>query len=426
MAKGKGGLAVDLARYSLATIGPVGSAGTQFLLSFVLLHSLDASAFGSFSFLLITAQFSWGIWSALFCAPLPALLAARTAHAHGALLRCLFTANMAGVVIAFMVFVLLGVASGATVKASCLFAAYAAVALLRWFARAHAYATEGPIKAMASDLLYSAVLLVGVVLIALGRTATTIDLAYGLLLAGAVVGLLPFGRAYLIDQFLRGSRSDLRGYAGIWNQHSGWSLLGVLTSEATANAHVYIVTFLYGPLVFAPIAASGLLIRPINVAMNALTEFERARMARQIGEGKKASALASVHLFRLVLIAIWVAVAIAILMLLYYAPGLIAPPQYDFSLLVTGMALWMVVAMARLVRVPEGTLLQAAGAFRALAFASVASAVLSILAVIGLVSISGALWSIAGIALGEFVCAIWTWRQARTWRMSAPTDRGVR
>jgi hypothetical protein len=42
--------------YSLATVGPVGSAGAQFALSLVLLRRLDPEAFGGFSFLLRAAQ----------------------------------------------------------------------------------------------------------------------------------------------------------------------------------------------------------------------------------------------------------------------------------------------------------------------------------------------------------------------------------
>jgi putative peptidoglycan lipid II flippase len=69
--------------YSLAMVGPVGSAGAQFALSLVLLRRLDPEVFGGFSFLLVTCQLSWGVWGALFCAPLPAILAAGEPAARG-------------------------------------------------------------------------------------------------------------------------------------------------------------------------------------------------------------------------------------------------------------------------------------------------------------------------------------------------------
>ena len=81
-----------LSRYALATIGPVGSAGAQFALSLVMLQRLDLGAFGAFSLLLVACQFSWGIWSALFCAPLPVLLAQAPADdRHGIRLTLLST-----------------------------------------------------------------------------------------------------------------------------------------------------------------------------------------------------------------------------------------------------------------------------------------------------------------------------------------------
>ena len=83
------------------------------------------------------------------------------------MLRCLFVTNLALAGLAFSVFWILGTWLGTPNVASMLFAAYAAVALLRWFARAHAYAVGAPLRTITSDLLYSAVLLAGVGLIAL-------------------------------------------------------------------------------------------------------------------------------------------------------------------------------------------------------------------------------------------------------------------
>lgn len=406
---------VNLMRYSLATVGPVGSAGAQFALSLVLLRVLDTSAFGSFSFLLVASQFSWGIWSALFCAPLPILLTTGDDSSRRLMLRSLFTTNLFAAVIAFALFLLLGLALGLTVTAAGLFAAYAAVALLRWFARALAYATGTPLRTTASDITYSVTLLGGAALASFGHTAT-LDLAYAVLLLGASLGLLPFGRAYLAGQFIHVSPRNVAGYGLVWRQHSGWSLLGVLTTEATANSYAYIVTLAYGPQGFAPLAASALITRPIHVAMNALTEFERARMARQIGDRRIELAMASVRFFRYVLVSAWIVTAIGIAALLYSAPRRIFPPQYDSSVLASGAALWMAVAGIRLLRAPYSTLLQAAGAFRPLAFASVLSSGISIPTVIALLAAGGPLWSIGGILAGEIVLLYWTWRQARRWR----------
>jgi O-antigen/teichoic acid export membrane protein len=408
--------AMNFTRYLLATVGPVSAACAQFVLSLVLLRFLDPSAFGSFSFLLTASQFSAGIWSALFCAPFPILIADDDPSSRQQLLRCLFSSNLVAVAVAFALFVALALALGVSATSAILFAAYAAVALLRWFARAHAYATTGkPVRTMMSDVVYSATLLIGLALAAVSDEAT-LDFAFVTLLVSSTLGMLPFGRAYLASQFIQVSVGDMGRYARVWRDHSRWAFLGVLTGEATANSHAYIVTFFYGPATFAPIAASALLIRPINVAMNALTEFERAQMARQIGDKRTDLAIASLRFFRFVLIGGWIATGIGIAVLLHYAPGVVFPDHYSFPLLATGAALWMAVAATRLLRTPDSALLQAAGAFRPLAFASVASSGISIVAVSGLVATSGALWSIAGILIGEIVLAFWIWRQARRWQ----------
>lgn len=412
------GLARSLWRYSLAAVGPVGSAIAQFALSLVLLRKLDPSAFGSFSFLLVVSQLGLGIWSALFCAPLPTLMANGNEESRDRLLKCLLAANLMGTGLAFFMLLALGFALALSGSASLLFACYSAAALLRWFARAQAYATNSPLRTMSSDLIYTVALLIAV----LGMQAigvASLETAFGALFFCATLGLLPFGSTWAKQQFIQFRAHDLGAYAGVWRLHSRWSLLGVLTTELTANAHVYIVTFASGASAFAPLAASALLIRPINVTMNALSEFERAQMAKHIGARRIDLVMSSVRLFRLALVATWVITAVASALLLYYAPRLIFPAQYELEVLAIGTALWMAVSAVRLLRTPESVLLQAAGSFRPLAFASVLASIGSVAAVLALMATSGPLWSIAGILFGELLMAAWIWWQATRWRRSS-------
>lgn len=412
-------------RYGLATLGPVSTAAAQFLLSLQLLHVLTPEAFGSFSFLLLTSQFSFGIWSALFCAPLPIVLSGGEPGSRQRTARCLFSTSLALSIVAFFAFWTIGAGLGTEGHGALLFAAYAALFLLRWFARAYAYFVGGLMRPMMSDIAYSAILLVGMVLIHLLETRNT-DLPYAILLAGAVVGLLPFGRDYLARQFVHVSPRDLPAYSGIWRHHSGWSLTGVVTTEATANAHAYIVTLIVGPAAFAVVAASGLLIRPVTVAMNALTEFERPRMARQIAQSQFDLAGHGVRLFRYVLIAGWLVSSLGAVGLFIVAPRLLFPGSYALSDIILGSALWMAVALVRLLRTPDSVLLQAAGMFRPLAFASIWSAGVSVAAVAVMLLAGGPIWSIAGILIGEAVFAVFIWRAAWRWRATAdtPSEQG--
>ncbi|MBW8891114.1 MAG: hypothetical protein JF617_02700, partial [Burkholderiales bacterium] len=106
---------------------------------------------------------------------------------------------------------------------------------------------------MTSDVIYTVVLLAGVGLVAVTHTTSAAP-AYASLAAGAALSLSPFGLSYLKQQFAEVSFKAVTDYARVWREHSGWSLTGVLTTEATANAHAYIVTLISGATAFAPLA----------------------------------------------------------------------------------------------------------------------------------------------------------------------------
>jgi O-antigen/teichoic acid export membrane protein len=411
----------ELWRYGVALAGPVGVAGAQFALSLVLVRQLDPVAFGRFSFLLVAAQLSWGVWSAIFCAPLPQLIAPGGAERAPEALRGTLTANLLGVAAGLPLFAALALALGERGDAALLFAAFGAVALLRWFGRAYAYAIGRPLRAAASDLTYAVLLGVGVVAVALLGWGSTRN-AFALLAVATVVGLVPFGRGYLTRQLRAFRPSSLAAYRPTWRDHARWSMSGVLTAEATANAHSYLVTLLIGPTAFAPVAASALLVRPTAVAGNAFTEFERPRLAEAARDGDGARVDTILRQFARAMWLAWLATAVAIVVVMAVAPRLIFPPHYAVPMMATGAALWMVSAGARMVRTPAGTLLQAVGAFRPLALASLWSSLVSLAAVALLLAAAPPLWTIAGVALGEIAGAVLILREARRWRGGARRD----
>ncbi|WP_296708777.1 hypothetical protein [Rhodoblastus sp.] len=401
-------LATNVLPYALATLGPVSTAVTQFLLSLKMLHMLDAQAFGNFSFLLVTSVLSCGIWSALFCAPLPVVLTHYVASEKQSALRALFTASAVGAVVAGVLFFGLGEFLHLSHREAGIFAVYAAFALVRWFARQYAYGNRRVMRAGASDIAYSVTIVAGLLL-------APANAPFEILLAAAIVSLAPFGKFYFSAQFKNFSLRALPHYFPIWRRYSGWSLLGVVTTEATANSHAYLVTSFLGAAAFAPLSASALLIRPIGVVMNALTDFERPRFAHQIHAGDIPAAKSSLLLFRLVLIASWVGTALAGWALMTFAPRVVFPPHYSTRELSIGAAIWMAIAAVRLMRTPESALLQAAGVFRPLAMASVVSSGVSLVSVGALLATYGALPSLAGIFIGEGVYALWIHRQTRRW-----------
>lgn len=402
-------------RYGIAFLGPVATAGANFLLSLTLLRVMTADVFGHFSFLLILSQFSIGIWSALFSAALPVIMADPDREAGRWRLATLFSANIASMGIAVPMFVGIAYALRLSTDVAILFSLFASLLLLRQFARTHGYAAGRAVRVMMSDICYCVVVLMGLPMLLLAGYSPG-PTAAALLAIAALLALLVFGRSYLRLQFAPFPHHFISRYRDIWKQHSGWSILGVLTTEATMNAHAYIVTFFAGPTAFAVLAASSLLTRPVSVVTSALGEYERAQMATQIARREAIGLVRSLWRFRLVLIAAWLATAMVLAVVLLVVPHLVFPSKYPLATLIAGSVMWMIVALVRVMRAPESAMMQGAGEFRPLAYASVYSAIFSVAGVAFALSVADPVWSILGVMAGELVYCICLWPKARAWR----------
>lgn len=402
-------------KYAMAFAGPAATAGAQFLLSLVLLRVMDPDMFGHFSFLLVLSQFSLGIWSALFSAALPVINADRDAQRGGQRMATLFAANLLSTIPAIPLFLSIAWAFHMPVAAGLPFALFVSLSLLRLFARTHAYAIGRPARVMLSDVSYSAIVLAGLPILLLVDIPPAPSAAL-LLSAAALMSLLLFGPTYLRLQFAPLPPRLLARYTAIWKEHSGWSLLGVLTTEATMNAHAYVVTLFAGPSAFAVLAASSLLTRPVTVVMSALGEYERAHMAEQIGQGDAPALGRSINHFRLAMAGIWLLTGLALGVVLIWVPDLVFPPRYSLQTLAIGSTLWMAVALVRAMRAPESAMLQGAGEFRPLANASLYSAIFSVIGVAGLLALAEPVWSIGGVLIGELIFGICLWPRAWAWR----------
>jgi len=280
-----------------------------------------------------------------------------------------------------------------------------------------------------SDLLYAAVLLGGLAVF-LFRPLPAAEWLSGAMLLAAALAMAAF---LVRPRYWRLSGrwpERLRDYAAIWRTHSGWSLVGVLTTEATINAQAYIVTLLSGPGPFALLVASALLTRPVTVLLGALGEYERAQMAREIARGDGPALCRSLLSFRLVMTVIWLGTALLMVAIFLLAPRLIFPAHYALADLVAGAVMWMAVMLVRALRQADSAMMQGAGQFRILALASLGSAICSVVAVLVITMLFGPLWSILGILAGEMVFALYLWPAARKWQHhhmggpAAPADEG--
>jgi O-antigen/teichoic acid export membrane protein len=192
-------------------------------------------------------------------------------------------------------------------------------------------------------------------------------------------------------------------------------VLGVVLTELTANAHVYLVTFAFGPASFGLLAVGSLLMRPAVLVLSALPDLERPEMARRIVAGDKDGALRSVKEFRTAAGAVWLATFLLAGAVLMWFPGLVLKHGYESGQVLVVLLFWGAITAVRVVRTPESVLLQAAGEFRSLAAVGGWSSATSLVATLVLMLSFGPVASLGGVLFGDLVMTALIFSLSRCW-----------
>ena len=179
--------------------------------------------------------------------------------------------------------------------------------------------------------------------------------------------------------------------------------MGVGLTEATLNAHAYLVTFIAGPGAFALPALGMLLMRPVSLVQSALPDLERPAMMRAFAARDGATLDRILFEFQAALALILVATILLATALLAFAPQLLLKQGYGLGNAVTAALLSAAIMAVRSARAPLSVLLQAAGEFKALARLSAWSAAMAIASTLALLLAFGAVASLGGILLGDLV-----------------------
>ncbi len=407
---------VSLARhYAPSVLGPISVSAAHFLASLIFLRELPPANFGQFAFLLVIAPFlSVSAAGSLLSAALGRIGATDSSGEDTGTSILLKACLAISVVTGILTFFLLRF-SHAPFHVALILAPYTALSSLRSFGRAVVFAEGKPGLAMVSDLGYSVSLTIGLLLL-LKFGHFSIDTAAQLLTLSAIVGTVALGASYLKRQFWQLGSGSLSAYLPVWRDFTRWSLLGVVMSELTANAHAYLVTFFAGPKAFAVLAIGALVMRPVSLVLGALPDFERPRMARAVADNDIPRALQSVNEFRTAGSAIWiVTLGLAVVLLLWF-PQVLLKGNYDEAQVLIVLLIWAVIMAARILRTPEGILLQAAGEFKSLASASTKASVASVIATVVLLAAFGPLAALGGILIGELVMTAATVSVFRGWK----------
>lgn len=401
-------------RYVFNTLGPISIAGAHFLTSLIFLRFLPQAQFGLFSFVLVVVPFALSMTGALFGAAL-VNSANGKAPMTASELAAYMKANLVFAALAAAVIFGLMIAGTASLSLAAIIALYGALMCIRWFARCHAYAIHQMPRAIVSDLIYSSILTMGVLALAFTHDLTPIH-AGSVLVFCSACAVIGFGSEFLRAQTTALWEGSLRAFLPIWRDLARWSLLGVISTELTANAHAYLVTLISGPKAFALLALGSLFMRPASLVMTALPDAERATMARALNAGRFGEAMRAVFQFRIAGLTVLAGTSVLAAIIMIWFPQLILKRGYDETSVVTVICIWVAVMAIRALRTPESVLLQAGREFKPLASASVNSSVISLVFTSVLLFAFGPIVSLGGVLGGEAVMALQIFAQARRWR----------
>jgi hypothetical protein len=399
-------------RFGLASLSSAIVSVSHLLVQIFSIHHLQTAAIGTLAFLLVIIQFGYSLSNALVSTPYTiAVNQGEEGDARG--FDFFFPVNLMlalsqGLICAAIAWIT------ASPVAALAFGMAGTLSLIRWFGRSNAYAHHAPARAARSDLAYAGTILAGL-LIAM-RTGADMSAIGGMLVAASLVGLLPFGLAYIKRHFAMAPAHALKNYRPVWKEQSAWTLVGVLSTEATSNSHSYIVTLLAGPTAFAPIAVGMLFFRPVNVCITALTQLERPRMTRAVAKGDHGAAIKSERIFMAALVMLWLATCVVAAIALYFFPGVILKSTLDHRLVMIAVGLCALLSLVQCIQTPMSVMTQARKAFRPLAAQSMRSCVVGVVAVSMLVLGTAPVFSIGGVVLSQLVMMLGIWQLDRQWR----------
>lgn len=405
-------------RYGVALVAPGSVSAAHFLLQLVLIQLFVPAQFGSVALILAIIQFGFGLSNALVATPYTVAVNRPDddpqADPDGSIYFLVNAAFCTGMGLACAA---ISHSFNPHPAASAAWGLAGGLTMLRWFGRAHAYAHHTPFRAAASDLTYSLTLIGGLGLVAgfgeVTYAGTGLLFAVAAFSGGAALGTGFFGS----HARLLGVR--LAAYRPVWQDQSRWMLLGVTATEATANAHIYLIAAFLGPAVLAPVAAAALFIRPIHLVITSLTLLERPVITRavfsrsfdQLDRTRR-------HMVTALGLALLATVAVTILVLVW-VPQLIVRPDFPPGTVEAAAALWVLIALLQVLQTPAGVLLQGASRFRALSMINVRSSLVSLAAASTLLFLAGAVPSLFGIVLGLAFSTFWIKRDADQWRRDA-------
>lgn len=404
----------------MAVSGTAGVAFTTFVIAFLLIKTATPAQFGIFSFQQAFVALCFGLSNALLGSPLMVAVN-REGKPFEALAQSFGQVSLFLALFVSLITLGLILQFGESLATAFAFALSSIFLMVRWFGRSLENAAHRPDIVVRSDAVFVCVLLLGCLVLFMLNAISLKSIAY-LQMGSALAGVLALSRTSLeahIKGFLQGKFTH---FTQAFKSQGRHALVGVLTTEGTTNAHIYLVTGLLGPAAYAPLAVAVLLYRPVPLVIMSLTQLERPRIAKMLASSDIKGAWQAVSLFRLIVLGFWlVNVMFAGYLLLYWMVPL-GMAAYDPKVIHIAALFWALIMGLRCLRGPESALLQADGRFKELSRTTIISCVVSIPVVLAVLLYSEAVFSLTGILLGEIVATLLIMRLTRK-RISVKVDK---
>lgn len=409
---------LSLRRAIGAVGGSAGTALTNLLHGLAIMQMCSQKEYGVFAFLLVTQALLTGLSNALLGSPALIELSAKEGPERDQRMQSYLRVNLLLSLIAGLIQASIAWGMDAPIHTSIAFGWSGLFTTLRWFGRAYGNNTHAHHRVVASDAVYAVVGLCGIALLFATHSIGLLQTAW--LNAGAAfLALFALPHAYRRLQwealFTRiGGNKERSGSDHQSPTWSAWApfregfkrqgqhaLLGVVTTEATANAHPYLVTLLLGSEAFAPLAAAMLLFRPLAVVNMSLTQVERPRLRKLIHQGRATEAQQSLKRFRLLNLTAWLGNSLLAGGILLFAAGYYWKEQSSMPIFHSSLCMLMLIRLLSTVRAPNSVLWQAHDQFRALSRFTFYSALITVPTTALLAYFLGAEASLIGIFAGE-------------------------
>jgi hypothetical protein len=241
-----------------------------------------------------------------------------------------------------------------------------------------------------------------------------------ILMLGALIGLVPI-RHFLLSQLVGHWQTDF--FRQSIQRQAKPALIGVVTVEATANAHSYLIILTLGPAALAPIAAAALFLRPMTLIQSSLAQIERPRLAKAIAKHDGDLVQQLMAPFYRYSIYAFVCNVVVVAAVALWQPAWLWPEQSSWQAFVWIGCLVVATNFFRSLRVPASTLVQCHDDFTFLARVTVVSSVVTIPCVILMMSWFGVLGALTAILVGELLVTLpimqRSWQQLRELKVLA-------